>query len=106
MARFDLYRNPNPRATHALWLDVQSDLVRTATRWCVPMLQLASPAAAGMPLLTGAHLELTLDGDRWLLDTPNMLAVPARLLRAPVAALSNAQRPAVEGVLEFMLRGY
>ena len=33
MPRFDLYRNPNPRASHALFLDVQSDLVTTATRW-------------------------------------------------------------------------
>ena len=29
MPRFDVYRNPNPRATHSLLLDVQSDLVRT-----------------------------------------------------------------------------
>ena len=26
MLRFDVYRNPNPRATHALYIDVQSDL--------------------------------------------------------------------------------
>jgi hypothetical protein len=28
--RFDLYRNPNPRAVHGLYLDVQSDLVSTS----------------------------------------------------------------------------
>ena len=39
MARFDVYRNPNPRASHGLLLDVQSDLVRTHTRWCVPLLR-------------------------------------------------------------------
>lgn len=106
MARFALYRNPNPRATHALWLDVQSDLVRTATRWCVPLMRLASPAATGLPLLTGVHQELDIGGEPWLLDTPNILAVPARLLRVPVATLATDQRSAVEGALEFMLRGY
>jgi hypothetical protein len=104
--RFDCYRNPNARASHEHWLDVQSDLVRTATRWCVPLMRLSAPSAQAMPLLEGAHLELQLDGERWLLDAPNILAVPARLLSNPVASLPMAQRPAVEGALDFMLRGW
>jgi hypothetical protein len=101
--RFDFYRNPNPRASHALFLDVQSDLVLTATRWCVPLL----PAtAAGAPTMTGAQAILTLDGVAWLLDTPNILAVPASLLRSRQGQLSSDDRLRVEAALDFMLRGY
>jgi hypothetical protein len=59
VARFDVYRNPNPRASHALYLDVQSDLVRTSTRWCVPLM----PAAEGEPGLAQAQAAPTSVGD-------------------------------------------
>jgi hypothetical protein len=101
--RFDFYRNPNPRASHALFLDVQSDLVPTSTRWCVPLLP---AAAAGAPAMTGAQAVLTLDGVAWLLDTPNILAVPASLLRSRQGQLSSDDRLRVEAALDFMLRGY
>lgn len=102
MPRFDLYRNPNPRVTHGLLLDVQSDLVRTSTRWCVPLLPLDGTA----PLLTGAQCLVDAAGQPWVLDTPNILAVPAALLRAPVQSLGADDRTKVESALGFMLRGY
>ena len=102
MARFDLYRNPNPRASHGLLLDVQSDLVRTHTRWCVPLLR-AEQASA---MMSGAQLLLTVSDETWLLDTPNILAVPALLLRAPVWHLAGADQLQVESALDFMLRGW
>ena len=81
---------------------MQSDLVRTHTRWCVPLL-LADPA---VPLMTGAQLLLTVSGTAWLLDTPNILAVPASLLRSPVLRLDGADQAKVEPALDFMLRGW
>ena len=102
MARFDIYRNPNPQATHGLLLDVQSDLVRTHTRWCLPLLS----AQAGVPVMAGAQLVLAVQGGQWVVDTPNILAVPAPLLRQPVAALTGDARLQVEAALDFMLRGY
>jgi hypothetical protein len=51
MPRFDLYRNPNQRAVHGLYLDVQSDLVSTSTRWCLPLFQ----AVGGTLLMTRAQ---------------------------------------------------
>ncbi len=102
MARFDVYRHPNPRASHGLLLDVQSDLVTTATRWCVPLLR----AAAGVPVLQGAQTVLVLQGTPWLLDTPNILAVQAGLLRDAVLRLSGDDVLRVESALDFMLRGY
>lgn len=102
MPRFDVYRNPNPRASHGLYLDVQSDLVRTFTRWCVPFLK----AEAGLAVLTGAQRVFDLDGVQWLLETPNILAVPNTLLRAPVGRLGSDEQLQVERALDFMLRGY
>jgi hypothetical protein len=102
VARFDVFRNPNPRASHGLLLDVQSDLVRTQTRWCVPLLR-AEPAT---PVMSGAQLLLAVAGEAWLLDTPNILAVPALLLRAPVLRLAAADQLQVESALDFMLRGW
>lgn len=102
MSRFDVYRNPNPKATHALYLDVQSDLVRTATRWCIPLMQ----APDGTPVMSRVQQLMPVAGQVWLLDTPNMLAVPARLLRDPVARLGSDQQLLVESSIDFMLRGY
>jgi hypothetical protein len=102
MPRFDVYRNPNPRATHALFLDVQSDLVRTATRWCIPLLQ----APDGVPVMSRAQQRVHVAGQGWLLDTPNMLAVPAAMLRNHVGRLGSDEQLRVDGCIDFMLRGY
>lgn len=101
MPRFDVYRNPNPRAKYALYLDVQSDLVNTVTRWCVPL----HVAAAGQPVMTRAQSSLRVGDDLYVLDTPNMLAVPAALLRQPVRRLTEGEQAVVEACIEFMLRG-
>jgi hypothetical protein len=104
VARFDLYPNPNPRASHRLYLDVQSDLVLTSTRWCLPLLPLL-PANAAMPLLSGAQLTVVLDGQSWVLDAPNFLAVPTALLRQARGRLLVDDQLRVEAALDFMLRG-
>jgi hypothetical protein len=100
--RFDLYQNPNPRAGHGLYLDVQSDLVRTATRWCLPLRAVSDTPST----LTKAQLVLTIAGVDLLLDTPDILAVPNRLLSAPVVRLKSDDQLRVESALDFMLRGY
>lgn len=102
MARFDIYRNPNPRASHQFYLDVQSDLVSTATRWCIPLL-IANP---GFPVAIRAQGVLNLLGDSYVMDTPNLLAVPAALLRHSVGRLGPPDQAMAEASIEFMLRGY
>ena len=102
MPRFDVYRNPNRRAKYALYLDVQSDLVTTVTRWCIPL----HAAAAGQPVLLRAQSSLSVGDALYVLDTPNMLAVPAALLRQPVRRLTEGEQAIVEACIEFMLRGY
>ena len=102
MPRFDIYRNPNPRASHAHFLDVQSDLVTTATRWCIPLLA----AGPGHALVARAQILLTVSGASHVADTPNILAVPTALLRNPLARVLSRDQPMVEAAIEFMLRGY
>ena len=102
MPRFDIYKNPNPKASHAYYLDIQSDLVTTATRWCIP-LRMAKP---GQPVVNGAQGLVHVQGINCLLDTPNLLAVPNALLRQPVDRLDTAAQALAGAAVEFMLRGY
>lgn len=89
MPRFDIYKNPNPKASHAYYLDIQSDLVTTATRWCIP-LRTAKP---GQPIVNRAQGLVHVQGINCLLDTPNLLAVANALLRQPV----GLEQPADSG---------
>jgi hypothetical protein len=102
MSRFDFYRNPNLRATHELYLDVQSDLVSTSTRWCLPLFL----ATEGVLLLTRAQWAVVMDGQSWVVDTPNVLAVPKVLLSQPLGHLATDDQLRVETAIDFMLRGY
>lgn len=102
MARFDVYANPNPRATHSHYLDVQSDFVQTSTRWCIPL----ALHARSQPILAGAQALIEIDRQAYVLDAPNVLAVPAVLLRQKIGTLAPDDRIRTETCIEFMLRGY
>ena len=102
MPRFDIYRNPNPQASHPLYLDVQSDLVSTATRWCIPL----RPRMPGQPIVERAQGTLDIEGATYVMDTPNLLAVPAALLRSAVLRLRVPDQFVAEASNEFILRGY
>ena len=102
MSRFDIYKNPNPKGAHAFYLDIQSDLVTTATRWCIPL----RTAKTGQPVVNRAQGLLKVQGVNCLMDTPNLLAVPAALLRKPIDRLDAAAQTLAEASVEFMLRGY
>jgi hypothetical protein len=56
-------------------------------------------------MATAQHV-LTLAGGNWLMDTPNILAVPASILRTRVARLPSEDQMRVESAIDFMLRGY
>lgn len=57
-------------------------------------------------MLSRAQHHLNVEGQAWLLDTPNILAVPAVLLGARVGRLEGADQLLVEGAIDFMLRGW
>lgn len=102
MARFDIFVNPNKAATHRLYVDVQSDFVRLSTRWCIPLSRYIRPR----PIVQGAQALVEVDQQQYVMDTPNLLAVPASLLRQPAGRLSPADQLSAESCMEFMLRGY
>jgi hypothetical protein len=102
MPKFDLYLNPNKAASHLLYLDVQSDFVRLSTRWCVPLL----PHLPDRPTIQGAQALVDVGQREYILDTPNLLAVPATLLRQRAGRLTSGDQLVAESCIEFMLRGY
>jgi hypothetical protein len=46
------------------------------------------------------------DRREYVMDTPNLLAVPASLLRQHAGRLSTGDQMIAESCIEFMLRGY
>ncbi|MES2316983.1 MAG: CcdB family protein [Pseudomonadota bacterium] len=102
MARFDVFVNPNKAARHLLYVDVQSDFARLSTRWCIPLL-LHVPVR---PVIQGAQALIAVDQQDYILDTPNLLAVPASLLRQRAGRLSSGDQLIAESCMDFMLRGY
>lgn len=102
MPRFDIFINPNKAARHPLYLDVQSDFVRLSTRWCIPLARHEPPRA----IVQGVHALITVDQQQYVMDTPNLLAVPASLLRQKACRLSPSEQLIAESCIEFMLRGY
>jgi hypothetical protein len=102
MARFDLFVNPNKAASHLLYVDVQSDFVRLSTRWCIPLSLYVAPR----PIVQGAQALIEIDHQRYVMDTPNLLAVPANLLRQRAGRLSSSEQLIAESCIEFLLRGY
>lgn len=59
-----------------------------------------------VPIVKGAQALIELDHRKYGLDTPNLLAVPARLLRHRAGGLSLSDKSIAEACIEFMLRGY
>jgi hypothetical protein len=102
MARFDVFVNPNQAARHLLYVDVQSDFVRLSTRWCIPLSRHVPPRA----IVQGVQALIEVDPQQYLMDTPNLLAVPASLLRQQAGRLSSSDQLIAESCIEFMLRGY
>ena len=102
MPRFDIYKTPNPFGTHAFYLEIQSDLVTTATRWCIP-LRTAKP---GQPVVNRAQGLFKVQGVDCLMDMPNLRAVPNTLLKNPTDRLDAAAQTSAEASVEFMLRAF
>ena len=102
MARFDIFINPNAAARHTLYVDVQSDFVLLGTRSCIPLYR----HEAGRPILSNVQALLEVKHQSYVMDTTNMLAVPATMLRQNVGRLSSGDQLIAESCIEFMLRGY
>ena len=104
VARLDVYANPD--ATEAartpFFLDVQNDHIQgLKTRVVAP---LWAQAWLAVPM-EDLNPTFTVAGQAVVMDTPALGAVPAALLRRPVANLASDQL-AIQNALDALLGGY
>jgi hypothetical protein len=59
-----------------------------------------------MLALPGVQALIEFHEQQYLMDTGNLLAVPALLLQRPTARLTSDEQFLAESCVEFMLRGY
>lgn len=102
MAQYDVYANPSPGTGFPYLVDLQSaQLDRLPTRLVMP-LQRLSRVPEGLPrrLVQPVHVK----GEDLYLAAHQCAALPARLLRRPVATLS-AQSALVLDALDAVVSG-
>jgi toxin CcdB len=99
MARFDVYKNHDGEGC---LLDVQADLLsHLNSRVVVPLLPLSiapKPAKILNPCFEIA-------GESLVMATQFMAAVPANILRTPVASL-QAERDGIITAVDFLMQGF
>jgi toxin CcdB len=98
VAQFQVYRLPGD----LLVLDLQSDLIATATRIVAPLV----PERAGPPAMTRLEPVLVIEGERYALHTGELAAIRGHLLKGlPVADLT-AEDYAIRGALDMLFSGF
>jgi len=105
VAQFSVYRNKNPRtkATFPLLVDIQSDLLEPlGTRVVIPLTK--SPVLAKKPV---SHLtsEITFDGDKYVLVTPQLAGISRTELGALAGSLAE-ERQKILAAVDFLLTGF
>lgn len=105
MPRFDVYRNGGAHAGDTPFLlDVQSDLLSGLdTRIVVPLRRRDRFPEVTLPANLIPVFEI--DGVECMLETPKLAAVPLRILKTPVASLSERQFEIV-AALDFLFHGF
>lgn len=98
MAQFDVYRLRG----RVLVVDVQSETLQDfSTRVVVPL----HPRGEAPTPATRLHPLVDIEGERYVLATHLLTAVPARDLGAPFASL-EAKRYTIIAALDMVLTGY
>ncbi|GAB3375546.1 CcdB family protein [Spongiibacter taiwanensis] len=104
MAQFDVYENPsvNTRTAFPYLVDVQSPVIEDiSTRIVVPIGKLQSFKNQAMTKLTP---EINYDGERLLLLVPQIAAIPAKYLKAPIGSLAHFRDDIIAAV-DFAITG-
>jgi toxin CcdB len=104
MAQFTVYKNKNPRSktTYPLLVDAQADLLNELqTRLVVPLTK--APALTKKPI---ARLtpSIDIDGERYLLMTPQLAGIARSELGAVVGSVAD-QRGAIIAALDLLITG-
>lgn len=106
MARFEVYRNPEPaRAADVPYLlDVQCDLLSALdSRVVVPLRRVDRFSSVGLPKNLAPVFEI--EGVACFMETPKLAAVPVRILKMPVASLMQSSA-AIVGAMDFLFQGF
>lgn len=104
MAQFTVYKNKNPRskATYPLLVDAQADLLNDLqTRLVIPLTK--APALAKKPI-TRLTPSIDIDGERYLLMTPQLAGIARSELGAAVASVAD-HRSAIVAALDLLITG-
>lgn len=105
MAQFSVYRNKNARskATFPYLVDVQSDLLEPLnTRVVIPMTKAAALTRKPVSHLTP---EVSFNGDRYVLMTPQLAGVGRAELGPRAGALVD-ERHVIVAAIDFLLTGF
>jgi toxin CcdB len=105
VAQFSVYRNKNARtkATFPYLVDVQSDLLEPLnTRVVIPMTKVAALTRRPVSHLTP---EVTFNGDRYVLMTPQLAGVGRAELGLHAGTLVE-ERQIIISAIDFLLTGF
>jgi toxin CcdB len=105
VAQFSVHRNKNPRtkAAFPFLVDVQSDLLEPLnTRVVIPMTK-----AAALTKKPVSHLipEVSFNGDRYLLVTPQLAGI-GRAELGPHAGTLAEERQTILAAVDYLLTGF
>lgn len=106
MARFDIYPNPGQtkKSDVPYLLDVQSDLLNDLdSRVVVPLRRVDRFDKVTLPQSLSPVFEI--EGLTCFMETPKLAAVPARILKVPVASLSE-HSATITASLDFLFQGF
>jgi len=103
MARFDVFANPG-HPDVPLLLDVQCNLLQSLnSRVVVPLRRMKGFAEVTLPKNLTPTFEI--NGIACFMETPAIAAVPAKLLKVPVASLADRQSD-ITAALDFLFHGF
>ncbi|MFA5372353.1 MAG: CcdB family protein [Sideroxydans sp.] len=106
MARFDIYPNPGntTKSDVPYLLEVQGDLLSALdSRVVVPLRRVDRFNKVALPKNLAPIFEI--EGLTCFMETPKLAAVPAKILKTPVASLAN-HHATVTTALDFLFQGY
>jgi len=99
MARFTVYANPDGQG---YLVDLQADLnSHFATRVVAPLL----PVEAVPFYASGLNPVFDIDGERFVMATQGMAAVPLAILKHPVSSLEH-RRPEIVAAIDLLFQGF
>ncbi len=104
MSQFTVHRNTNPtsKTTIPYLLNVQCDLIEDlSTRVAVPLYPAATMKGKTIHTLTPT---LEIDGEPYVMMTPQLAGIPKKLLGVPVADLSS-KRAEIISALDLLITG-